>query len=134
MRKSVKIQVRFSDLDVMGHVNNSVYLSYFEMARVAFFSPLMGEKWDWKKNGVLLRKNEVEYLYPVLLHEEPDITIFTSSIGTKSFTLEYELKVGERLCTIGSSVLVCFDAVNNKTIEVPQEMRNVLESLKRNNI
>ena len=133
MRKSIKIQVRFSDLDVMGHVNNSVYLSYFEMARVAFFSPLMGEKWDWKKNGVLLRKNEVEYLFPVLLHEEPEITIFTTSIGTKSFTLEYELKVGDKLCTTGTSVLVCYDAENNKTIEVPQEMRTVLEGLKRNN-
>ena len=132
MRKSIKIQVRFSDLDVMGHVNNSVYLSYFEMARVAFFSPLMGEKWDWKKNGVLLRKNEVEYLFPVLLHEEPEITIFTSSIGNKSFTLEYELKVGDKLCTTGNSVLVCYDAENNKTIEVPQEMRTVLEGLKRN--
>ena len=132
MRKSIKIQVRFSDLDVMGHVNNSVYLSYFEMARVAFFSPLMGEKWDWKKNGVLLRKNEVEYLFPVLLHEEPEITIFTSSIGNKSFTLEYELKVGDKLCTTGASVLVCYDAENNKTIEVPQEMRTVLEGLKRN--
>lgn len=133
MNKSVKIQVRFSDLDVLGHVNNSVYLSYFEMARVAFFSPLMGEKWDWKKNGVILRKNEVEYLIPVLLHEEPEITIYTSSIGTKSFTLEYELKVGEKLCTIGYSLLVCFDAFNNKTIEIPKEMRIVLEGLKRNN-
>ena len=133
MNKSVKIQVRFSDLDVLGHVNNSVYLSYFEMARVAFFSPLMGEKWDWKKNGVILRKNEVEYLIPVLLHEEPEITIYTSSIGTKSFTLEYELKVGEKLCTTGYSLLVCFDAFNNKTIEIPKEMRIVLEGLKRNN-
>ncbi len=133
MRDSVKIQVRFSDLDVMGHVNNSVYLSYFEMARVAFFSPLMGENWDWKKNGVLLRKNEVEYLFPVLLHEAPEVTIFTSSIGNKSFTLEYELRVGDKLCTTGSSVLVCFDAVSNKTIEVPNEMRVVLEGLKRNN-
>jgi acyl-CoA thioester hydrolase len=131
MIKPIKIQVRFSDLDVMGHVNNSVYLSYFEMARVALFSPLMGEKWDWKKNGVLLRKNEVEYLFPVLLHEVPEITIYTASIGTKSFTLEYELKVGDKLCTTGSSVLVCFDAEKNKTIEVPNEMREVLEKLKK---
>lgn len=128
----IKIQVRFSDLDVMGHVNNSVYLSYFEMARVALFSPLMGEKWDWKKNGVLLRKNEVEYILPVLLHQVPEIMIYTKSIGTKSFTLEYELKVNGILCTIGSSILVCYDSDTNKTIEVPQEMRKVLEKLTRN--
>lgn len=131
MKNEVKIQVRFSDLDVMGHVNNSVYLSYFEMARVAYFSPLMGEDWDWQKHGVLLRKNEVEYFQPVLLHQEPVVTIFTQNIGTKSFTLEYELKVNDKICTTGSSVLVCYDSVNHKTIEVPIEMRIVLEKLKR---
>jgi len=130
----VKIQVRFADLDVLGHVNNSVYLSYFEMARVECFSPLMGEAWDWKKNGVVLRKNEIEYLFPVLLHQVPEITIFTQSIGTKSFTLGYELRVEDKLCTTGSSVLVCFDSVNTITIEIPLEMKVELEKLKRTHL
>lgn len=127
MSQEVKIQVRFSDLDVMGHVNNAVYLSYFEMARVLYFTPLMGEKWDWQKFGVLLKKNEIEYHFPVLLHDEPEITISTLSIGTKSFTLGYELKVDGKLYTTGSSVLVCYDSQTKRTIELPQEMRIVLE-------
>ena len=48
MEQPIKIQVRFSDLDTLGHVNNAVYLSYFEMARIAYFTPLLGENWDWK--------------------------------------------------------------------------------------
>ena len=56
-----KIQVRFSDLDVLGHVNNTIYLSYFEMARVHYFKELLGEGWDWNKFGIVLAKNEVEY-------------------------------------------------------------------------
>ena len=46
------IQVRFADLDVMGHVNNSVYLSYFEMTRVHYFKELVGANWDWRNEGV----------------------------------------------------------------------------------
>ena len=132
MKKPIKIQVRFSDLDILGHVNNSVYLSYFEIARVAFFSPLMGLDWDWQKNGVLIKKNEIEYFSPVLLHQEPEISIYTRSIGTKSFILEYDLYVNEKLYTTGSSVLVCFDSINQTSIIIPHEMRQVLEDLKRN--
>ena len=132
MIQPIKIQVRFSDLDVMGHVNNSVYLSYFEIARVVFFTPLMGVNWDWQKNGVLIRKNEIEYFSPVLLHQEPEISIYTKSLGSKSFILEYDLHVNEKLCTSGSSVLVCYDSINNTSINVPDKMRQVLEGLKRN--
>lgn len=131
MIEGVKIQVRFSDLDVMGHVNNSVYLSYFEMARVLYFTPLMGQNWDWQKNGVLLKKNEIEYHLPVLLHDQPEVIISVISIGTKSFTLGYELKVNDVVYTTGSSVLVCFDSLNHTTIEVPEQMRIVLEKMKK---
>lgn len=128
---SVQIQVRFSDLDVMGHVNNAVYLSYFEMARVAYFTPLMGVDWNWNKFGVLLRKNEIEYFLPVLLHDQPEISIYTIHISTKSFTLGYELKVNDKIYTTGSSVLVCYDSLQNQTIEIPEKMRSVLETMKR---
>ena len=131
MEQPIKIQVRFSDLDTLGHVNNAVYLSYFEMARIAYFTPLLGEKWDWKKFGIILRKNEVEYFSPVLLHQIPEITIFTMEIRTKSFTLGYELRVNGEVYTTGSSVLVGYDSVTEKTIEIPEKMKIVLESLKR---
>jgi len=57
-----EIQIRFADIDIMGHVNNAVYLSYFEYTRVYYFEKLVGKKWDWKNNGTILIKNEVEYL------------------------------------------------------------------------
>ena len=127
--ESVKIQVRFADIDLMGHVNNAVYLSYFEMARVLIFSKLLGADWDWNQYGVLLRKNEIEYLKPVTLNEQPIISLKTEKLGTKSLVLSYELKVNEEIRTTGSSVMVCFDASKNQTIEIPSKMREILESL-----
>lgn len=127
-----KIQVRYVDLDVLGHVNNSVYFSYFEMARVQYFGQVLGKDWDWETNGVILVKNWAEYIKPVFLADQPEITIYVEKIGSKSFDLSYELRVNDVICTTGGSTMVAFDAKSNKTIEIPEEMRNFLEQLKRN--
>lgn len=126
------IQIRFSDCDMMGHVNNAVYLSYFEMARIHYFGILFGKDRDWRKNGVLLRKNEVEYLKPVMLHEKPEIEVFTEHVGNKSFSVSYTLKVDGDLRTIGKSVLVCFDSTINQSIELTEDMKSALETLRKN--
>ncbi len=131
MISPAKIQVRFSDLDVLGHVNNSIYLSYFETARVHYFAHLLGEEWDWQRNGVLLVKNEVEYHKPILLHDAPLVHIYTDHIGEKSFTLSYEIKVGDAVYTTGKSVLVCFDASKHATIPIDPVMKDALDQLKK---
>ncbi|MEN9303730.1 MAG: hypothetical protein RL264_2159 [Bacteroidota bacterium] len=127
--KPARIQVRFADLDTMGHVNNAVYLSYFEMARVHYFGQLLGTNWDWKREGVLLVRNEIDYIKPILLHHVPEITVFLIELGNKSIKMGYEVKVGEDLHTTGVSVMVAFDASIGKTIAVPVGMREALERL-----
>ncbi len=126
-----KIQVRYADLDTMGHVNNSVYLSYFEYARVHYFNTLLGRDWNWKKHGVLVVKNEVTYIKPVLLTDEPEIEILLESIGSKSITLTYEIKVRGELTTTGKSILVCFDASTNSTTTVSEEWKVALNNLRK---
>jgi acyl-CoA thioester hydrolase len=131
MIEAAKIQVRFSDLDILGHVNNTIYLSYFEMARVHYFRELVGDDWDWKRLGFVLAKNEIEYFKSVLLQHQPLIHVYTEHIGTKSFTLAYELKVDGELFVKGKSVQVCLDALENKTINIPEKMRLALESIRK---
>ncbi|PWL23464.1 MAG: hypothetical protein DCO96_16065 [Fluviicola sp. XM-24bin1] len=130
MIEPARIHVRFSDLDVLGHVNNSIYLSYFEIARVHYFAELLGTDWDWNKNGVLLVKNEVEYFKPIVLHDAPHVHVFLEHVGEKSFTLSYEIKVNDTLHTKGKSVLVCFDASKNATIPINPVMKEALNQLK----
>jgi acyl-CoA thioester hydrolase len=130
MIDSYRLQVRFSDCDMMQHVNNAVYLNYFEEARIHYFRHLLGADWDWKKNGILLRKNELEYLRPVFLHDPVEIELFLRHLGDKSFSLAYEVRVLGELRTIGSSVLVCYDSVNKCSITIPTRMRESLGRLK----
>ena len=129
MISPAKIQVRFADLDVMGHVNNSVYLSYFEMTRVHYFKELVGTRWDWRKEGVLLVRNEIDYLKPILLNDEPEVYMSLEKIGEKSISLLYEIKINHEVYTKGRSVLVCFNSVEGKTIPVPKAMAEALGKL-----
>ena len=130
--KPAEIQVRFADLDVLGHVNNSIYLSYFEMTRVHYFKELLGESWDWKKNGVLLVRNEIDYLEPILLHQKPFVSMNLIEIGNKSFKLGYEIYVEDQIHTKGCSVMVCYNSVTNQIISVPIEMKQALGNLNGN--
>lgn len=131
MIKPAKIQVRFRDCDMMGHVNNAVYLSYFEQARMHYFEELIGADWDYKKDGILLVKNEVEYLKPILLHDIPEIFVHLVDIGKKSFTLGYNVKVGDEIRSKGVSKLVCFDFQTQKSVEVYPGMRTAFQKIKK---
>lgn len=126
-----KIQVRLTDIDILGHVNNSIYLVYFEMARIHYFNHMVGPDWNWLEEGVVLVKNEVEYFQPVFLHDQPEIKLFLKHIGNKSFTLAYELYVKEKLCTTGSSTLVGFNSKQQQTIEIPERMKTALLQLEQ---
>lgn len=131
MIKPAKIQVRFSDIDVMGHVNNAVYLSYFEMTRVHYFRELLGLEWDWKSYGVLLVRNEIDYIKPILIQHVPEIHMYFEGAGSKSISLSYEVKVDGEIYTKGISVLVSFDSRIGKTTVIPEEMRTALENLRK---
>jgi acyl-CoA thioester hydrolase len=127
----LKLQIRFADLDILGHVNNSIYLTYFELARLHYFRFLVGDHWDWKKDGMVLVKNEVEYLKPVLVTDNPEIELMLANIGTKSFTLYYELTVNGLLYTKGISVQVCYDSISGQSIQIPSQMLDALNKLKK---
>lgn len=131
MIKPAKIQVRFRDCDMMGHVNNAVYLSYFEQARMHYFEELIGADWDYKKDGILLVKNEVEYLKPILLHDLPEIIVYLVEIGEKSFTLGYDVHVNDEVRSRGVSKLVCFDFKSQKSVEVYPRMKAAFQKIKK---
>jgi acyl-CoA thioester hydrolase len=124
-----KIQVRLTDIDILGHVNNAIYLSYFEMARIHYFTHLVGPNWDWMENGVVLVQNEVLYHQPIFLNDAPEIQLFCNKIGNKSFTLSYEVYANGQLKTTGSSTLVGFNSNKQQSIEIPQLMRAALSKL-----
>lgn len=126
------VEVRFADIDAMGHVNNAVYLSYFEQARIAWFADLIGGTWNLETDGIVLARNEIDYLEPVLLSDKVRIQTSCIKVGGSSLVLAYEVyrlplgAIKERMCTRGQSVLVCFDYTSGTKREVPLVWRERL--------
>jgi acyl-CoA thioester hydrolase len=129
MIPQARIHVRLTDLDILGHVNNAIYLTYFEIARMHYFSALVGNDWNWMEEGVVLVKNEVEYLKPIVLNDFPYVKVYLIQIGTKSFSLGYEITVNDQLVTKGSSVLVGFNSKTQSTIEIPEKMKEAIQKI-----
>lgn len=129
MLKPLKLQVRFSDCDMMQHVNNAVYLNYFEEARIHYFKQLLSEDWNWNTHGIILRKNEIEYLKPVFLYELVEVHMYRKHIGTKSFVLSYDVIVGGEVRCVGDSVLVCYNNFEKKSTEMYSELALALSQI-----
>lgn len=124
---STPIQLRYSDFDMGGHVHNAAYLNYFESARIGFFLSGFGEDWDWKKNGLIIKKNTIEYHIPTFIEEKIRVEVSCNHIGSKSFTLTYSvLDSKNNLKAYGESVVVCFDYKAQQTISIPDKMKAVL--------
>ena len=101
------------------------------MARIHYFTALVGPNWDWLKEGVVLVKNDVEYHVPILLHDEPTIFLFVTEIRNKSFSLAYKIMINEKLHTTGGSTLVCFNSAIQQSIVIPPIMLEGLSKLKQ---
>jgi acyl-CoA thioester hydrolase len=118
-------QVRFRDLDAMGHVNNAVFLTYIESARVAFLQHL-GAATSLEDMAIIVARIEIDFRAPVGFGDEVDVAVRASRFGEKSFDLDYELRVGGRIVAEARSVLVGYDYGKGATVEIPHEWREKL--------
>jgi acyl-CoA thioester hydrolase len=114
--------VRFRDLDGMGHVNNAVFSTYLEQARLAWF----GEADELPLKDVILARTEIDFRSPVRTGEIVEIGVRPSRLGTKSFELEYELRANGRLVAEAKSVLVGYDYGRNESREIPERWKRRL--------
>jgi acyl-CoA thioester hydrolase len=113
--------VRFRDLDSMGHVNNAVFLTYMEQARIGF---LFGR--GATTNSIIIARVEIDYRSPVRLGDTVEIAVRCDRLGTKSFDLEYELSVGDRVVAEARSVQVFYDYDRREAAELPADWRQAL--------
>lgn len=126
------IQIRFSDIDMLGHVNNAIYLTYAEFARVPYFEKVFGKLIDWKETGLILAKAEIQYKKPVYLNDELIVGVRTTTVGEKSFVSEYGFFVkndsGYVLVATGETVLVCMNYLEGKTFKMPDSWKEAIRN------
>ncbi len=131
------IEVRFVDTDALGHVNNAVYLSYFEAARAGYYAALAGVPFGHGETGerhtFLIAEARVSYRLPAFFGEPLACECRVAWAGRSSFGLEYRV-VSEgstvapaRVVADGDTVQVMYDLRAARVVRVPAELLELME-------
>lgn len=125
-------RVRFGDLDAMRHLNNVVYLRYFETARIAFLrdlvpahDPAHPESDDF---GLIFAECHINYRSPVHFDEEVAIACSVGEVRRSAFQVPFTMTVGERTAAEGYGWLVGFDYRTQSASRLPEILRERLEA------
>jgi acyl-CoA thioester hydrolase len=110
-------RVRFRDCDAMGHVNNAVYSTYLEQARMAVLGAL---------EPFILARVEIDFRAELRDGEQVEIRTRVSRIGTKSFEFEHVMTADGRVVADAKSVLVGYAYEAGRSVPLTDELRRRL--------
>lgn len=125
---SVDLQIRFNDIDILGHLNNTVYFSFFDTGKAYYFEHIMGGKMDWKRVEAVIANVDCAYISPIYFGEEIEVRTRCMEVHEKSFKLQQvivEKKIGE-IKAAAETVMVSFDPETKKSMPVPDRWREAL--------
>ena len=128
-----RLEVRFRDCDALGHVNNAVYLTYLEEARIAHWRATgLAAKTGTadaasEVPGVILARAEVDYRRPAKHGDVLTVHLGVAAIGRTSFTYEYEVTDAEgQLIANARTVIVRFDYATSRPVAISDEIKEAL--------
>jgi acyl-CoA thioester hydrolase len=121
------LEVRWRDLDPMGHVNNAVYFTYLEQARVHYLRELRAISTDPAEIGFILAEASCQFKSPLELGERVTIHTRVSEMRNSSFVFEYRLAGKDgRLVATARTVQVCYDYQAQRPIPILDGWRDAI--------
>ena len=122
---STHIEVRFRDLDALGHVNNAVYLTYFEIARLHYWKNLFGSE-AFSRHSFVVVRAECNYRSPAHAGEMLRLFAKVSELKKSSFIFEYQIVESHtgRIVADGLTVQACFDSETKRAKPISDELRD----------
>ena len=128
---TARIPVRWSDMDALGHVNNAVYHTFYEQARIEWFQRL-ADGGDWPgapRTGPVLAAVEAQFKRPVVYPATVVVRLSAGSVGRTSLPLDCELTVEgdeDTVYATARTVLVWIDLDSGRAVRLPEAIRERL--------
>lgn len=122
-RVSVDLHIRYRDIDLMGHVNNAVFFTFFEDGRKKFLSSVCNID-NSGDHRYILAKIDCDFYKPLKMTDMVTLQLWVSDIGKKSFTMVYKIVDKNDISIVyakGNSVQVFFDYDKNITVPIPNK-------------
>ena len=125
---AVPVDVRFRDMDSMGHVNNAVYFTYFENARIAYWRAVPGVR-SRRNLEYILARAECDFRSPTTIEDELVCHVRVASFGRSSFIFDYLLRDERsgRIVAEGRTVQVMYDYAVRKSCPLDPDVKAAIE-------
>lgn len=122
------IQMRFADVDILGHVNNVNQQHYFDLGKSDFFAWVLHLGSRWQREGLIMVSTRTDYKAQIFMDSSVCVTTRPVEIGNKSFRLFQQILDTEtrEVKTECTTVLVAFDFEAQRSIELPASWREKL--------
>lgn len=132
-RHRTTIQVRFRDTDAFGHVNNAVFSSYVELARIRYLLDALKPEGGFDRMPLILARAEIDFRSPIQFEEEVVVETRVDRIGRTSFAMSHRMFAGAVARLVGevATVLVAYDYAAAHPMPVPDEWRQRLAAYER---
>lgn len=124
-RHRTTLQVRFRDIDAFGHVNNAVFFSFVELARIRYLLDVLQPKTTFDRLPLILARVELDFRSPIQFGEDVVVETRVESVGRTSFAMSHRVTAGpeRRLAGDVQTVLVTYDYAAARPIPVPDDWR-----------
>lgn len=113
-----------TDLDDMQHVNNVVYLQFLQEVAILHWDSLapkaIRDQVKW-----VVRKHEIEYLYPARLHDRIELVTWVSSASGVSSERCYEIRLEGKTIVKARTLWIAVDPVSQKPLRISEEVRQL---------
>lgn len=119
---TLPIQLRFNDVDKFGHVNNTVYFSFYDLGKTEYFASVCPHV-DWEKDGIVVVHIEANFVSQIFASDRIAVQTTVSEIGTKSFHLIQRVidRDTDEVKCICQSVMVTYDLEKHESKPLDEE-------------
>ncbi len=116
------VELRYRDLDTMGHVNNAVYATFIEQARLDYFETVAGVPLE--EAGGVIAHLEIDYERPITLDDDVAVTTEIAELGEKSISMDHEILADGAVAATANVVQITVDPETGETIPIPPGWRD----------
>jgi len=127
-KTTLPIQIRFNDIDAMGHINNNIYFSYFDLGKTSYFDKIRPAAVSWTDGLMVVAHIEVDFLSPIYYKEKIAVDTKIIKLGDKSGVFLQQIrnvKNGDVKCRC-QSIFVTYDAQTQSSMPIPVDWRNAI--------
>ncbi len=133
---SSPIQVRFNDIDRLGHVNNSIIMQYFDVGRLAYLNEALKEELGKNGKNVVIVSYKTDFYMQVLMHYKLKVHTSVYKIGNKSIRMfQWLVNEGDQTpLATSDSVLSGINIYNDNSIRIPDKWRELFNLMEKNKL